>query len=81
MKESLRRFLQDELLGHMLDRELDEREDLLESGLVDSLGMMRLVGFIQQELGVTVPPEDVTIETFGSLERISGYLESRTNEG
>ena len=77
MKTKLKRFLLDEILSMRGDRELRDDEDLLMSGLVDSLGMMRLIGFIDDELGVSVPPEDVTIESFSSIETIAAYLRKR----
>lgn len=56
---------------------LDPAEDLLEDSLIDSLGVMRLVAFIKSETGVTVPPEDMTIENFVSINAIATYLENR----
>ena len=77
MKDALKRYVMEEILVHRLDRELGDDEDLLASWLVDSLGMMRLVGFIDEEFGISVPPEDVTIESFSTIATIAGYLEGR----
>ena len=74
MKSKLRQFVSEEILAGRLGRELRDDEDLLASGLVDSRGMMRLVGCIDVELGIAVPPEDVTIERFSTIEGIAGYL-------
>ena len=49
-------------------------DDLLLSGLVDSLGILRLIGYIEDQLGIEVPPQHVTIEHFGSVEAIVDYL-------
>ncbi|MFK7959647.1 MAG: acyl carrier protein [Phycisphaerales bacterium] len=70
-------YVRDELLGGKGPTDLEAGDDLLGSGLVDSLGVMRLIGFIEQRLGVTVPPADVTIDHFMTVERIVDYLESR----
>jgi acyl carrier protein len=56
---------------------LDDDENLLGSGLVDSVGMMSLVLFIEERFGLEVPPEDVTIEHFLSLNTIDAYLSKR----
>jgi acyl carrier protein len=53
-------------------------DDLLTSGLVDSMGIMSLVFFLEQRYGVQIPPGDVTIEHFGTLQSIERYLVSRT---
>ncbi|HEA22784.1 MAG TPA: acyl carrier protein [Pricia antarctica] len=49
-------------------------EDLLGSGIVDSLGMMKLVLFLENEFIVKIPPEDMTVENFGNVQNISAYL-------
>jgi len=74
MKEKVTRFIVDELLSGM---DVGEQDDLLLSGLVDSIGVMRLVAFIEDEAALQVPAEDVTIEHFVNIEAISRYLEAR----
>ena len=75
MKEIITRFIVDELLSGM---EVGEQDDLLLSGLVDSIGVMRLVAFIEVQTALPVPPEDVTIEHFANIEAINRYLEARS---
>lgn len=50
-------------------------ENLLISGKVDSIGMMRLVAFIDDTYGFQVPPEDVIIENFMSISKITEYID------
>ena len=56
-------------------------EDLLEDGMVDSLGIMRLVAFIEQKFGFSVPAQDVTVENFMSVEAIVTYLTPKLGNG
>jgi acyl carrier protein len=74
MKVKITRFIIDELLSGL---DIGEQDDLLLSGLVDSIGVMRLVAFIEEESGKRVPPEDVVIEHFATIEHITRYLEAR----
>ena len=55
--------------------ELTVNDDLLEDGLVDSLGIMKLLAYIESEFGFAVPAQDVTVETFMSVDAIVAYLE------
>ena len=55
--------------------ELAVDDDLLEDGLVDSLGIMKLLAYIESEFGFAVPAQDVTVETFMSVDAIVAYLE------
>ena len=50
--------------------ELAANDDLLEDGLVDSLGIMKLLAYIESEFGFAVPAQDVTVETFMSVDAI-----------
>ena len=71
-------FVSDELLN---GEKIDTDENLLADGVVDSLGMMRLVGFIEESLDYRVPPEDFTIENFYTIDAIAAYLEMRLQSG
>lgn len=83
MKERIARYIAEELLN--LDprdgRVIAPDEDLLGSGLVDSLGIMSLVFFVEQEAVLEIPPEDVTIENFQTIDAIDGYLARRRGAG
>ena len=76
MKQQLARYIANDLLNQP-DLALSDEEDLLGSGLLDSLSVMSLVHFMEQELGIDVPAEDVTIENFVSLAAIEAYLARR----
>jgi acyl carrier protein len=79
MKERLARYITEALLdpGARTENGIAADEDLLGSGLLDSLGVMSLVFFIEQEVGMDIPAEDVTIENFQTLEAIEAYLARR----
>ena len=77
-KESeLIEFIAQDLLRGRPDVSIDAEDDILGSGLVDSLGVMRIVAFIEKRYEVKVPPEDVRIEHFLSVNHIVSYLETR----
>ena len=74
-------FIGAELVGDRSQATLDVDSDLLGSGLLDSLAVMRLVTFVERRLGVTIPPADITIEHFMTVRGIVGYLESLESSG
>jgi acyl carrier protein len=75
---TLRRYIADTLLEGD-DGELDESTPLLEWGVIDSIAMVDLLAFIERELGVRIPDEDVMPENFATLSAI-GHLVSRRLE-
>ena len=52
-------------------------ENLLLSGLLDSLGVMSLVAYIEDNFEIAVPFEDVIIENFMTIEAMAQYIRSR----
>lgn len=70
-------FIETELMGGASNVPVQIDDDLLTSGIVDSLGVMRLVAFVESEFGVATPPEDVTIEHFVSILAIADYIRNR----
>lgn len=51
--------------------------DLLLTGLVDSLGVVRIVNWIEDELDVEVDPIDVTLENFQTVAAMVSYVRGR----
>lgn len=80
LKQQLRDFIVTDLLSGTFSGILADDQDLLISGLVDSLGVVRMVGFIEQSMDVTIPPEDVTLENFQTVEKIITYLQQKILE-
>jgi acyl carrier protein len=62
------------------DEPVDATTDLLLTGLVDSLGVVRIVQWIEEELGLTVEPTDVVLENFQTVGAMVAYVERRRSE-
>ena len=56
---------------------LGNATSLLETGIIDSLSLLRLVVFIQERFGTTVDDVDLVPENFDSVDAICAYLRSR----
>ena len=46
----------------------------LEAGIVDSMGIMELVGFVQSRFGVVPEPREITPENFDSVARLGAFV-------
>lgn len=62
-------------------QKLEDRDSLLDSGLVDSTGIMELVMFIESTLGVKVADSEVLPENLDSIARIAEFVERRKRVG
>jgi acyl carrier protein len=76
MIDTLRQIVLEELLGTPNDILRDD-DELLISGRIDSLGIVRLTAMLEETFQVDIPPEDVVIENFETLQAIAQYLEQQ----
>ncbi|WP_420538293.1 phosphopantetheine-binding protein [Methylotuvimicrobium alcaliphilum] len=71
MKKKLRDFIFQELVFVAESNQFGDDDDLLEAGL-DSMGIMRLIMYIENEFGVTLPDTEIepdNVQSFNALER------------
>ena len=50
---------------------------LLDSGILDSLSLLRLVVFLEERFGITMGDADLLPENFASVDAICAYLRAR----
>jgi acyl carrier protein len=60
-------------------RAIGPDDALLGSGVLDSMGLLKLVTFLEERYGFTAGDTDVTPESFGSLRAIQSYVEMKTS--
>ncbi len=77
MDKIILEYITNELTNEQLDDVLESDDDLLGGGILDSMGMMKLILFIENEFGVKVPPEDMVIENFMTVGHITVYLNNK----
>lgn len=68
--DDLIRYLHDEL---NIEDEVDAETELFSTGILDSVAMMNIIGFVEEKAGVEVRPADVTLENFDTVQRIVDY--------
>mgnify|MGYP006267926785 FL=1 len=73
VRERLRRFIQDSFL---IDDFRDE-DSFLATGMVDSLGLMQLVAFIESEFSMKVGDAELVPENFDSVAAVAAFVERK----
>lgn len=76
VQDRLRTFLRDEL-GAADAGGLADDFPLIENGVIDSLGILEVVQFIEREFGVEVADEDLVLDNFGTLDSIARLVGSK----
>ncbi len=54
-------------------RKIGDADDLLDSGIVDSLGILDVVAMLESELHVTIHDDDLIPENFRSIQHIAEF--------
>ncbi|MBI2454393.1 MAG: acyl carrier protein [Parcubacteria group bacterium] len=71
MEEKLKKFLEKETQRKIKNRNIN----LIEQGILDSFSMMKLIFFIETELGVKIDMEELSPENFNSVAAISAAVQ------
>jgi acyl carrier protein len=80
LAEELRRFIASELLfGHETIVIADDT-DLFGQGLVDSLGLMRLVGHLEEQYRLSIADDDLVPDNFETIARLIEFVQRKRGE-
>lgn len=58
--------------------QLTDSESLLDGGVIDSTGVLEVIGFIEDSFGVTVGDEEMLPENLDSIARITAFVQRKT---
>ncbi len=79
IEPAVREFIADNFI---LDAgELAGDESLTRSGVVDSMGVLELIMFLEQRFGLSVPDDQAVPENLDSVDRIVRYVSARLEAG
>lgn len=72
-----RAFIHENFLYMRSDVVVGDSDSLLRHGIIDSLGVVELVEFLQSTFDVTIGDDDITEENLGSLASIGRYVSGK----
>lgn len=75
-KDTIRDFISNTLLEGQ-GEPIETDQDLLMSGVLDSLNVMKLALFLEEQCKITIPAQDVVLENFSSIDQMHAYLLGR----
>lgn len=59
-------------------RGINFQDNLLESGILDSLGILDLVAFVEQNFGIVLTDEELVPEHFQSIDRLAAFIHTKS---
>ena len=70
-------FVQCELARGTAMKVLSLTDDLINTGILDSLGIMKLILFIEEKFSVKITDEDLIPENFESIQTINSLVQRK----
>jgi len=77
VETAIERFIVDEIMLGDSNTKIDPNESLISSGVLDSLALLRLIAFLEEQMGVTVDDSEVIPENFESINEIKSFIEKK----
>ncbi len=67
-------YIRENFLYARPDYSLRDDARLLDEGIVDSMGAVELVAFLEDQFGVAIPDDEITEDNFGTIASIAGFV-------
>ena len=62
------------------ESELSYDDSLFESGLIDSLGFIKLLEYIEKQFNIKIDMSEVTMDKFGTINVIEQLIKQKLND-
>ena len=77
IENQIKDFIAENLLFSDNGFRYSDQTSFLEEGIVDSIGVLELVAFVEENFSFTVDDMDVTPDNFDSVEKLGVYIRSK----
>ena len=77
IQQQIRSFIVENFLFGESDNDFKETDSFLESGIIDSTGILELVSFIEETYGFQIEDEELIPENLDSVANVSAYVQRK----
>jgi acyl carrier protein len=74
LQHEIRAFIVENFLFGQESKPLGNDESFLESGIIDSTGVLELVGFLEDRYQITVEDDELVPANLDSVDRLVGFV-------
>ena len=79
IEPAVRQFVTEKLLFGDKTKSFNDETSFLETGLIDSTGVLELVVFLEGKFSIRIADEDVVPDNLDSVSRITKYVGRKLN--
>ena len=77
MEQAIIKYIEKELASEEMEDGLEATDDLLDSGILDSMAMIKLIAFVEETYNIKFEPEEMIIENFMNVNCVSNFITSK----
>lgn len=70
-------FIKENFITGRSQKEISPEESLVDSGIIDSTGILELVMFIEEKYSITIEDEELIPENLDSVKNLVAFLERK----
>lgn len=74
----IKEFIMTEVSPDLGLTELDDDQPLIDAGIVDSLGVLKILAFLDETFGIDLSSDEVKLENFRNVRSICQMIEGRS---
>jgi acyl carrier protein len=73
----IRRFVVENFLFGQHDRQISDEQSFLESGIIDSTGVLELIGFLESNYGIAIADDELVPANLDSVDRVASFVDGK----
>ena len=77
MKQTIKQYIVDKIVGEEI--EIADDASLFSEGIIDSLGNVKLISFLEKQYNIRIEPGEITMENFDTIKQIVAFVEQKLN--
>jgi acyl carrier protein len=77
LADELWEYFQEKCLSGEYPDEFNREDNLIDNGVLDSLSTLNLVSYLEEEYGIKIKSEDITLENFGTVDQLAALVEQK----
>lgn len=75
--ETIKTFIENEMMGQKQVKSISASDSLIEKGVIDSLGVQVLIGYLEKEFGIRIVDQEIVPENFETITSVSNFVNSK----
>ena len=79
-RAEIRNFIIDNFMMGMNPDELSDSDSLLDKGIIDSTGVLELVGFLEENYQIQVEDEELVPENLDSVNKLAIFVQKKQSK-